>query len=298
MFVSVIIVNYNTKDLVVDCLSSIYKYTNNFDYEIIVVDNASVDGSQEVIKKWFPNVILIESNVNLGFGRGNNLGAERAQGDYLFFLNSDTLLVENSIKKMYDFFVENGDYMKIGSLGCLLIDKDRNINGMGNELPTCASEIQQHLQRLPILKFFFPRIIKEYQLNNVFFEIGYVIGADLMMLKSTFDSLGGFSPEFFMYYEESDLQARMKGLGLISGIYTHTKIVHLEEQSGARIKKYNNKKRIITHVSRNLYLKRNDFCNYTKYRRIDSLFLKLNIFNRKFTALENKEYINAILNSY
>ena len=101
--VSIIIVNYNTKQLTLNCLKSIYEYTKDIDFEIIVVDNASSDGSVEAIRESFPIVNVIGSNENLGFGRANNLGAKYAQGKYLFLLNSDTLLIENSIKKLYDF---------------------------------------------------------------------------------------------------------------------------------------------------------------------------------------------------
>jgi GT2 family glycosyltransferase len=298
MDVSIIIVNFNTKELTQQCLASIFEHTKDIEYEVIVVDNASVDGSQNMIKKEFPNVLLIESSVNLGFGRGNNLGAERAQGSYLFFLNSDTLLVENSIKKMLEFFINNEGRLKIGSLGCLLVDKDNNINGMGDELPMCRSEIQKYLNRLPVLRYFYPKRIDKYPLNDIFFEIGYVIGADLMISKNIFNSLGGFSPDFFMYYEESDLQARMRKSGLISGIYTQTQIIHLEDQSGTQIKGYNNKKRIINHLSRNLYLKRNDSDNYNIYKKVDRFILKFNMLNKKYTSQENKEYIDTILKSY
>ena len=109
-----------------DCIRSIYKYTKDIDFEVIVVDNASSDNSVEAIRESFPIVNVIEPKENLGFGRANNLGAKYAQGEYLFLLNSDTLLIENSIKKLYDFYTENQEKLHIGVLGCTFVDKDLN----------------------------------------------------------------------------------------------------------------------------------------------------------------------------
>ena len=91
MDVSIIIVNYNTRQLLADCLASIFKETSGFSYEVIIVDNASRDGSQDFICQLYPQVIWINSGKNLGFGRANNLGAKVAKGEYLFLLNSDTV---------------------------------------------------------------------------------------------------------------------------------------------------------------------------------------------------------------
>ena len=109
MHVSIIIVNYNTKTLLADCLRSIYAQTTDMNYEIIVSDNGSTDGSIEMIKSEFPNVILIENNANLGFGGANNRGLAIAKGKYIFYLNSDTILLNNVTKYFYDFFEEHKD---------------------------------------------------------------------------------------------------------------------------------------------------------------------------------------------
>ena len=101
MQVSIIVVNYNTKDITENCIASIITQTKDVEYEIILVDNASVDGSKEYFKNR-KEICYIYSNENLGFGKANNLGAEKAKGELLFLLNSDTILIENSIKKMYD----------------------------------------------------------------------------------------------------------------------------------------------------------------------------------------------------
>ena len=104
MDVSIIIVNYNTKKLIKNCINSIYKHTKDVDFEIIVSDNGSVDGSVEMIKSEFPNVILIENNANLGFGAANNRGLKIAKGKYIFYLNSDTVLLNNAVKYFFDYW--------------------------------------------------------------------------------------------------------------------------------------------------------------------------------------------------
>lgn len=104
MDVSVIIVNYNTKQITLNCLESIFEHTKGIEFEVILVDNASSDGSVEAIEEYYPMVQVIKSEVNLGFGRANNLGVQMAKGEYLFLLNSDTLLLNNAISIFLYFF--------------------------------------------------------------------------------------------------------------------------------------------------------------------------------------------------
>ncbi|WDF68966.1 glycosyltransferase family 2 protein [Sphingobacterium oryzagri] len=294
---SIIIVNYNTKELTDACINSIIQYSKDIAYEIILVDNNSTDGSSLLFAER-KDIKFIEASQNLGFGRANNLGAKQAKGKYLFFLNSDTLLLENSIKEMVAFFENNGESLKIGALGCILVDKNLEYNGCGSFLPTCASEIKRYKTVIPFLRKFnnVQDLVKPLDVTS--FEVGYVIGADLMMRSSVFNSLGGFDSMFFMYYEESDLQKRMKDIGYKAWIYTKTKIIHLEDGSGKQVKNYNNRKRIIVHTSKNLYLKKNDAESFRKYVRWDRLFLMLNRFNKKYTKEENEEYIAEIKKTY
>ena len=103
MDVSVIIVNYNTKELTRNCLKSVFEKTKGVNFEVIVSDNGSTDGSIEMIKSEFPEVILIENNANLGFGAANNRALKIARGKYVFYLNSDTLLLNNAVKIFFDY---------------------------------------------------------------------------------------------------------------------------------------------------------------------------------------------------
>ncbi len=224
MEVSVIIVNYNTKGLLIDCLKSIERFTVGLDYEIIVVDNASSDGSQQMIRTDFPNVQFIESKENLGFGRANNLGSDYAKGDYLFYLNSDTILTDNAIKTLYDRAVKYGD--SLGALGCILKNgNNENCHSYGN-LITPGGEIKFVLGKyLPFLKDksnICPPDITEDM------EVGYVTGADMMVPSAVYKATGGFDKGFFMYCEETEWQDRMAGRGLKRIVVPSAGIIHLE----------------------------------------------------------------------
>lgn len=291
---SIIIVNYNTRMITNDCIESVKKFTEDINYEIILVDNASTDDSSVFFRET-EDIVFIQSPENIGFGRANNLGAKAAKGEFLFLLNSDTVLIENSVKKLVDFFKSKEIELNIGSLGCVLVDKEMNYNGCGSNFTSCAEEIYNYKKIIPGLRYFLQnKTVDPYPLKDRFFKIDYVIGADLMVRSNVFKSMGGFDKDFFMYYEESDLQYRMKISGYQAYIYTGTKIIHLEDGSGKEIKNYSNKKRIITHTSKNIFLKKNDPEHFGTYRLWDKFFLFINRFNSKYTARERKDYENAV----
>src|SRR3989337_3855070 len=124
MELSVIIVNWNTKKLLEDCLRSIFKFTKDIKFEVIVVDNGSKDGSQAMVKEKFPQVKLILNKDNLGFTKANNQGIKVAKGKYVLLLNSDTYLIENSLSKL----VKKAESLSsLGALGPLLLSEDRSI---------------------------------------------------------------------------------------------------------------------------------------------------------------------------
>lgn len=299
MQVSIIIVNYNTKQLLEDCIQSIYDKTDGVLFEIIVVDNASTDGSQEAIKTKFPAVILIESEINLGFGKANNLGATYAKGALLFLLNSDTILFENSVKILNEFFLSEEKRLNIGVLGAILVDQAYKINGFGSHFPICSEENKNNLRGIPIVKWFVATPQKQdYDFGNECFEIDYVIGADMFLRRKLFEEMNGFCEDFFMYYEESDLQKRIHNTGLKQYILTKTKIIHLEDGSGKAIQRYSNRKRIIVHKSRITYLKKNDFQGFQFFKIVDLFFLISNLFNYKYSFKENINYFKTIIKTY
>jgi len=298
MTCSVILVNYNTLEITRNCINSIFLHTKEVNFELIVVDNNSSDGSVEEFSK-DERINLVVSKENIGFGRANNLGSKIASGEFLFFLNSDTLLKENSILKMLSFFENHEKKLNIGVLGCLLVDRNNSINGYGNSFPTSRSETEKQWSQVPLIRNFvtLPKINNLFD-DEIFFKVDYVIGADMLMRRSLFEKMNGFYQGFFMYYEETDLQKRITDYGLKQYIFKDTRIIHLEEASGNAIQNYSNKKRMITHKSRVLYLKRCDSKRFYKFAAIDFLFLVLNFFNFKYTFKENFLYFREVVKAY
>ncbi|MGJ1445020.1 glycosyltransferase family 2 protein [Sphingobacterium spiritivorum] len=299
MDISIIIVNYNTKFLTTNCIQSILDFTLDIKYEIIVVDNASTDGTVAEIRELYPNTKIITLLENVGFGRANNFGSENATGEFLFFLNSDTLLIENSLKKMVDFFRSHELQLNLGVLGCLLVDETMNQNGFGSKFPHPSTFLQESIGKIPLLRNFVkPTVSSSYEISAEFFNVDYVIGADMLMRRSVFNSYQGFDKEYFMYYEESDLQLKMSRSGYKNYIFTGTKIIHLEDGSGKSQLRYSNRKRIILHQSKITYVRKNFSEDYNRFKSVDMATLVLNIFNRRYTFTENLQYIRAIIFKY
>mgnify|MGYP002626043975 CR=1 FL=1 len=212
MHVSIIIVNYNTKTLLAGCLRSIYAQTTDMNYEIIVSDNGSTDGSIEMIKSEFPNVILIENNANLGFGGANNRGLAIAKGKYIFYLNSDTILLNNVTKYFYDFFEEH-KAEGIGALGSNLLDEKENVIHSFGKFPTMCGMLRIVLRDIASQSAKFVLHIlhndKEHfrtsKKTESYYagEVEYITGADLFVKN---DELAKFDENYILYYEETDLQ--------------------------------------------------------------------------------------------
>lgn len=289
MQVSVIIVNYNTKQLTLNCIESIYKHTCDVDFEIIVVDNASSDGTVEAVEVAFPEVRVIKSSENLGFGRANNLGAKYAKGEFLLLLNSDTLLVENSIQKMLDFYLTNQDFLNVGAIGCILTDEWGNSINSGGVFPKSNNYIRSYIGR--VSESFTIDETVEYQ------QIDFVTGADLFISKQCYDGVSGFDESFFLYYEETDLQRRLVDLGYQNYLFNRTKIIHLEGGSDLG-KKISNFKRMIIHQSRNRYLRKHDSRNYYKYVFVD-FFINIGRFIKlDYSLAEKISFLKSTIKSY
>lgn len=231
--VSIILVNYNTRALTIQCLHSIFEQTKDLVIEVLVVDNNSKDGTQQEIRQSFPQVILIENEENIGFGRANNVGIQCAKGKYLFFLNTDTLLLNNAVKMFFDF-MEEPSLIPLGGVGSVLLDKKKNPTHSSGPFPNKWEPIKSQLIGYFTKKYVAFQIQKElsqYTKQKPFIEVDYVTGADLFVSKSLIEEFGGFDPHFFMYFEESDLQNRMHAQGYRIFIINGPEIIHYQGSS-------------------------------------------------------------------
>ena len=267
MDVSIIIVNYNTCNLLRNCLNSIFKHTEGIDFEVIVSDNGSKDGSIEMVKQEFPLVILIENNANLGFGTANNRGLEIAKGKYIFYLNSDTILINNAVKLFYDFWETSPDKAEIGALGGNLLDENGNIIHSYGNFPKPWKEIFLFWRKIVLvyIKYLFKlfghnlRLRKKNTTIQKIGEVEYVTGADLFLLNNKSDY---FDERFFLYYEETDLQWHLMKNGLKRLIIPTPKIIHLCGKSDSKtgdgcINDYKSFGAIQTDLSRIRFIKYN-----------------------------------------
>ena len=225
--VSVIIVNYNTSDLLRDCIKSIHEKTTGIDYEIIVVDNDSHDGSVKMIHESFSEVRVIQAGGNLGFGRANNLGMESAVGRYLFLLNSDTILLNNAIKIFFDRAEKlKKDGCRFGALGSVLLDRNTNTCHSYGSFITPTGELKELMAK-------YLRFLKNINNNHPpkvedSLDVDYITGADMFVPAEVFYQTGGFDPDFFMYCEEVDWQKRMAEAGYRRIVIDGPEIIHLE----------------------------------------------------------------------
>jgi GT2 family glycosyltransferase len=216
ILVSVIIVNYNGLKYLDDCFISIKKNLQNISYEIIVVDNLSTDESVEFIKKKYPEVILIESTINLGFGQGNNLGVKHAKGKLVLLLNNDTILL-NSLHETISFFMQN---KAIGALGIKMLDANQNYLQSVGKFPNFINML------------FFRKLFnnsKEFisgNFNNEVYFVDWITGAFMLINKETYTKINGFDPEYFMYVEDVDLCKKITNQNLKIAFYPSSEYIH------------------------------------------------------------------------
>lgn len=245
MDLSIILVNYNTLDLTKACIESVKKYTNGIDYEVIVVDNNSVDGSKEYFSQ-VEGILFIESGANIGFGRANNIGFKKTKGRYVLMLNSDTVLENNVLTRMVRHFDEQPQ--DVACIGSLLVHADKKPSYSFGSFVNWKDEFKRSVRPQET------RTISERQK-----DVDYVSGADLFVRRSVAEKFGLFDPDFFMYYEDMEIGYRYHCHGLRSVIMNENGIVHLE---GASLNNSYRKKSIITR-SYMLYLRktltRNEF---------------------------------------
>lgn len=238
MILSIIIVSYNAKDLLDQCIHSLFaqKFESDLpqDFEVIVVDNASTDGSPELIAVKYPHIKLIRNSQNLGFGRANDLGAKIASGDYLYFLNSDTVMRPNHLQEIFMLITTRHPAI----FSCKLINPDGSLQPQGGFAPNLINTFfwMVNLDNVPLLR----RLVRPYQLRYAsFFQkdqlIGWVGGTAMVIKASIFSQLNGFDPQIFMYAEDVDFCYRAKKAGLRVYYFASSSLIHRGQGSGSTL---------------------------------------------------------------
>jgi GT2 family glycosyltransferase len=223
---SIIVVSYNTREMTLECLRSIDEQTSTTKYEIIVVDNASTDGSPENIRKSFPAVNLIASRENLGFARANNLAAKHARGRRLLLLNPDTVILDRAIDKLVAFADKNPE-CRIWGGRTVFADGTLNATSCWREMTlwtlTCFAFGLSFLA--PSSAVFNPEAYGGWKRDTVG-RVDIVTGCLFLIDRKLWEELGGFDPLFFMYGEEADLCHRARRAGARPTITPAATIIH------------------------------------------------------------------------
>lgn len=219
--VSIIIVNYQQWDFLRQCINSIYNTIGDISFEIIVVDNSPADLYFEQFKVDYPNVCLIK-NSNKGFSHANNIGVTKAKGEYLLFLNADTLIKNDFLSSLIKTFANK----KFGAVGCKLYFPDgvfqlsfwKEVN-FCNEIRNKKDEQKFDIRDLDFIR----RVETQY---NEILEVDWVSGACMLIRKDVFNEVGGFDERYFLYYEDADICKRLRMLNLPIYFYPYSEIIH------------------------------------------------------------------------
>jgi len=225
MELTIVIVSYNTCNMTLECIDSVLKQTSTIRYEIIVVDNASTDGSAEAIRTKFPKIKLIASTENLGFAYANNLAATYARGERLLLLNPDTIILDHAIDELSKFAVENPHCLIWGGR-TVFADGTLNPGSCWGRMTLWSifcNAVGLSLQKDSML--FNPEGYGGWKRDSVR-PVDIVTGCFLLIDRYLWDQLHGFDPTFFMYGEEADLCLRARQFGAIPQITPAATIIH------------------------------------------------------------------------
>ncbi len=212
---SVIIVNYNTKKLLLDCLSSIFKQTKDLSYEVIVVNNGSSDNAVEMVKKLrVKKLRVIENKENFGFAKANNQGIKIAKGEWILLLNPDTKIVDNALKKLVDFAKAQP---RLGVVGPRLLNKD------GTFQPSTAP----FFTLFNVFLWLFTKDRFLYSSPSCQKQVDWVMGSAFLVNRRLIEKVGLLDERFFMYIEEQEWCYRIKKSGWQVWFYPGAEIFHL-----------------------------------------------------------------------
>jgi GT2 family glycosyltransferase len=220
--ISIIVVSYNTKELLLDCLASIFETIKGISFEVWVVDNNSTDGTIEAIKERYPDINTIENKENLGFAAANNQVFRQMKGHYALLLNTDIVLTNGAVKELYNFMEANPEAgMACGQL--LNLDGSRQ-NSIANFPSLLTLFCNETILRILLPKKF-PSKRREYLFP---IKIDSCIGACLMVRKEAMNDIGFFDERYFFFFEETDWAYRMKIGGWDTYFVPTLKIFHAQ----------------------------------------------------------------------
>jgi hypothetical protein len=225
MMLSIIIVNWKSKDFLQTCLTSVYAQTRGVAFEVIVIDSGSFDGCAEMLRERFPQVRFIQSADNLGFAKANNLATRSARGDVLLFLNPDTELPGPAIQTLLAALESLPD---AGAVGAKLLNTDGTIQtSCIQSFPTILNQVLD----AEVLRRRFPRsrlwgMAALFATNERPQPVEAVSGACVLVRRAAFEEVGGFSEEYFMYGEDLDLSHKLRAAGLVNYFVPAAGLVH------------------------------------------------------------------------
>ncbi|MDQ5985428.1 MAG: hypothetical protein CSYNP_01138 [Syntrophus sp. SKADARSKE-3] len=221
---SIIIVNYNTKALLWDSIDSIIENTKGLEYEILVIDNGSTDGSQDMIRERYPHIILHDNKENVGFSKANNQGYRMSRGNYLLFLNSDTIIVNSAIKTMINYLM---DHSEVGIVGPKIYNAEKQPS-------------RSFMRFLDAKVLFLGTKYLSWCINTAKYRLHYdtydytttqnvpwLSGACLMIPRNVFEEVGCFDEGYFLYLEDMDLCMQVKKKGYANIFLPSAEIIHL-----------------------------------------------------------------------
>lgn len=236
--VSIVFTNWNTRDYMRDCLQSVKSQTAGITYEIIVVDDGSSDGSDEMLRKEFPEVIQVMNGRNLGVAKAYNRGVAVARGRYIQMLNTDMILVTNAIKILYDYLQE---HPTVGACGGWLLNRDMTSQVSFGAFPSLSQAVVDAL----FLNDLFPKAgfpnRGAYPDESLVEPFGaeYVSGASLLIRKDIIDQIGFFDERYTSYCEETDFCYRVqRQLGYKLHVVPSARIIHFGGASFGKVRKY------------------------------------------------------------
>lgn len=285
MDVSVIIVNYHTCELTAACIDSVFDKTQGIDFEVLLIDNASTDGSYERFSQ-DSRIRYYYQQENLGFGRANNIGIGQARGRNIFFLNSDTLLLNNAVKILSDYL---DACPKVGACGGNLYTQDLQPNeSFLRYRPSIYEELNQLLRDVPD-RLRFGRNLS-FNHTGQPLKVGYITGADLMVKSEVLQKTGNFDPRFFMYYEETELCHRICRQHYEIHSLPQARIIHLSGASFKGDEASSYRRQRIKYQSKMLYLQlTHSGCYIAVDRTIRSLTIHSKLlFSRKDSHLRKR----------